>query len=175
MVDEFGAHQVLDIGCGTGSLAVMLAERGCQVVAVDPADASLDVARQKLAGGAGSVVARGRNDVAFARSGSGGDDWERRPGLCQRRSLDIDVGRHTRRCLHEGQHRRAGRVRRRPCRYCGPHPSSSTAIAGSAPMPCAHASPKALRCRLCLGAVQPSSADTRSASSSRRLATPCLR
>ncbi len=40
IVEEFRARRVLDIGCGTGSLAVMLAERGCQVVAVDPADAS---------------------------------------------------------------------------------------------------------------------------------------
>jgi SAM-dependent methyltransferase len=46
---EFGARTVLDIGCGTGSLALLLAGRGVGVVAVDPARASLDVARTKPA------------------------------------------------------------------------------------------------------------------------------
>lgn len=38
---------MLDIGCGTGSLAIRLAERGIEVVAVDPAPASLHVAEAK--------------------------------------------------------------------------------------------------------------------------------
>ncbi|MFI5662294.1 class I SAM-dependent methyltransferase [Streptomyces sp. NPDC051684] len=44
---EFGARQVLDIGCGTGVFALLLAERGIEVVGVDPAAASLNVARTK--------------------------------------------------------------------------------------------------------------------------------
>ena len=44
---ELGARRVVDVGCGTGSLALMLADRGCDVVAVDPAAASLAVARNK--------------------------------------------------------------------------------------------------------------------------------
>jgi ubiquinone/menaquinone biosynthesis C-methylase UbiE len=47
MVDEFGAHSVLDIGCGTGTLACLLARRGLTATAVDPAAASLAVARTK--------------------------------------------------------------------------------------------------------------------------------
>ncbi|WP_308465417.1 class I SAM-dependent methyltransferase [Rathayibacter soli] len=47
MVDEFGARSVLDIGCGTGTFACMLAQRGFDVTGVDPAAASLDVARTK--------------------------------------------------------------------------------------------------------------------------------
>ena len=53
LVDELGARSVLDVGCGTGTLACTLAERGVDVAAVDPAQASLDVARTKR--GAGQV------------------------------------------------------------------------------------------------------------------------
>ncbi|MFF9041152.1 class I SAM-dependent methyltransferase [Streptomyces sp. NPDC014892] len=47
VAEEFGARQVLDIGCGTGVFALLLAERGVEVVGVDPAGASLAVARAK--------------------------------------------------------------------------------------------------------------------------------
>ncbi len=44
---ELGARSVLDVGCGTGNWACMLAERGFEVVGLDPAEASLAVARAK--------------------------------------------------------------------------------------------------------------------------------
>ncbi|WP_149825139.1 class I SAM-dependent methyltransferase [Streptomyces tailanensis] len=47
IAEEFGARRVLDIGCGTGTFALMLAGRGVEVVGVDPARASVDVARGK--------------------------------------------------------------------------------------------------------------------------------
>ncbi len=47
LAEELGAHSVLDIGCGTGTFAIMLAARGHDVVGVDPAGASVDVARAK--------------------------------------------------------------------------------------------------------------------------------
>jgi SAM-dependent methyltransferase len=47
LVSELGATSVLDVGCGTGTFACMLARRGIHVTAVDPARASLDVARAK--------------------------------------------------------------------------------------------------------------------------------
>jgi SAM-dependent methyltransferase len=44
---EFGVRSVLDIGCGTGTFACLLASRGLTVVGLDPARAMLDVARAK--------------------------------------------------------------------------------------------------------------------------------
>ncbi len=47
MAAEFGARSVLDVGCGTGTFACLLAARGLEVTGVDPAAASLAVARAK--------------------------------------------------------------------------------------------------------------------------------
>jgi SAM-dependent methyltransferase len=47
IVAELGARSVLDVGCGTGSFAVLLAANGVDVVGVDPAVASLDLGRAK--------------------------------------------------------------------------------------------------------------------------------
>lgn len=47
MVAEFGARSVLDIGCGTGTFACLLARNGIDVTGVDPAAASLAVAARK--------------------------------------------------------------------------------------------------------------------------------
>lgn len=50
LVDELNASKVLDLGCGTGTFASSLALRGKEVVGVDPAEASVDVARHKPGG-----------------------------------------------------------------------------------------------------------------------------
>lgn len=47
IADELSARRVLDVGCGTGCLALLLAESGRTVVGVDPAEASLEVASSK--------------------------------------------------------------------------------------------------------------------------------
>lgn len=47
IIAELGASSVLDLGCGTGALASMLAGSGLDVAGADPAGAMLDVARTK--------------------------------------------------------------------------------------------------------------------------------
>ena len=47
IVDELGADRILDVGCGTGTFALLLADRGKHVVGVDPAAGSLAVAQAK--------------------------------------------------------------------------------------------------------------------------------
>ena len=47
MAEQVSARRVLDVGCGTGCFALLLADRGIEVSAVDPAGGSLAVARAK--------------------------------------------------------------------------------------------------------------------------------
>lgn len=47
IVGEFNAQWVLDIGCGTGTLLCKLADNKLELVGVDPAQASLDIACSK--------------------------------------------------------------------------------------------------------------------------------
>jgi ubiquinone/menaquinone biosynthesis C-methylase UbiE len=47
LTDELGATSIIDIGCGTGEFACMLARRGLEVTGLDPAAASLAIARRK--------------------------------------------------------------------------------------------------------------------------------
>jgi SAM-dependent methyltransferase len=47
LMGVLGAASVLDIGCGTGTFACLLAQRGLVVVGLYPAAASLEVAQTK--------------------------------------------------------------------------------------------------------------------------------
>ncbi|GAB3469888.1 hypothetical protein GCM10027519_42760 [Kineococcus endophyticus] len=47
LAEELRARRVLDIGCGTGTFAFLLAQLGHDVIGVDPAAASVQVARAK--------------------------------------------------------------------------------------------------------------------------------
>lgn len=46
-IESLGAKSVIDVGCGTGCLSILLAKAGYKVVGIDPAKASLDVAKKK--------------------------------------------------------------------------------------------------------------------------------
>ncbi|WP_150461903.1 class I SAM-dependent methyltransferase [Nesterenkonia ebinurensis] len=48
LVEELGAKRVLDIGCGTGVMALRLAQHRLQVTGVDPADAMIDIAERRV-------------------------------------------------------------------------------------------------------------------------------
>lgn len=85
---ELGARHVLDVGCGTGTLALLLAARGIEVTGLDPAAASLAVARAKphagrvrwIHGDAGALPPL-RADLAtmtgnVAQAIAGPDDWQ---------------------------------------------------------------------------------------------------
>ena len=60
IADELRARRVLDVGCGTGTFALLLADRGLEVAGVDPAGGLLDVARAKP--GANGVLDPRRRD-----------------------------------------------------------------------------------------------------------------
>jgi 2-polyprenyl-3-methyl-5-hydroxy-6-metoxy-1,4-benzoquinol methylase len=47
ILDELGAAVILELGCGTGTFACRLATTGKRVIALDPAEGSLDIARTK--------------------------------------------------------------------------------------------------------------------------------
>lgn len=47
IVESLRPERIIDVGCGTGTLAVALAGLGHTVIGADPASASLDVARAK--------------------------------------------------------------------------------------------------------------------------------
>lgn len=47
LIHQLNAKSVIDIGCGTGCLSTMLAEKGVIVLALDPAQASVNYAKTK--------------------------------------------------------------------------------------------------------------------------------
>jgi SAM-dependent methyltransferase len=68
-----GSHspgRALDLGCGTGTNALTMAERGWQVTAIDFSSRALRVARRRCAHAGGAIVLA-RGDVAEMRAATG--------------------------------------------------------------------------------------------------------
>ncbi|MDQ1105062.1 class I SAM-dependent methyltransferase [Nocardioides zeae] len=68
LVRDDGARRVLDVGCGTGTFACRVAADGIAVVGVDPAAASVAVARGKPGGDAVTWIVGTVPDVAVDAS-----------------------------------------------------------------------------------------------------------
>jgi SAM-dependent methyltransferase len=64
IINDLHAKKVIDLGCGTGVFPLLLLEEGVNVIAADPAGASIDIARSKpnadkiewIVGDAGSLA-----------------------------------------------------------------------------------------------------------------------
>lgn len=95
MADEFGACRVLDIGCGTGTLALLLAEKGVEVTGIDPAAASLQVARAKPGGERVTWLLGDATDLRGVRA-----DLATMTGNVAQAIVDPLGWRNTLRCIH---------------------------------------------------------------------------
>jgi SAM-dependent methyltransferase len=71
---ELGAQRVLDVGCGTGCLAILLAAAGLTVTGADPAAASLEVARAKDGGAAVTWIQAAATSLPPVGPGLAGPD-----------------------------------------------------------------------------------------------------
>ena len=88
MIEEFGARSVLDLGCGTGVFALMLAARGVEVIGLDPSGASLDVARSKPGAERVTWIHGDASAIPGVGTGRRGDDDRQcGPGLPDRYRL----------------------------------------------------------------------------------------
>lgn len=64
VVKEFGARAVLDVGCGTGALMTRLVDLGISVLGIDPASASIGVARSKVSSDLATTIIAEAPDIA---------------------------------------------------------------------------------------------------------------
>ena len=100
-LDRHPPGRALDLGCGTGTNALTLAERGWQVTAIDFSARALRVARRRLVR-AGKAAVLDRGDVSVMASASGQYD------------LVLDIG-----CFHSLEPQRRSAYARNLRRHVG--------------------------------------------------------
>jgi magnesium-protoporphyrin O-methyltransferase len=66
---DLHGRRILDAGCGTGALAIEMAKRGADVVAIDLSQSLVEMARERIAGAApGRVTFESRWILSFTTS-----------------------------------------------------------------------------------------------------------
>jgi len=68
--DDLRGARILDAGCGTGAMAVALAERGADVVAVDISPALIDIAKKRMPSDVSDRITWVAGDMFEATTGS---------------------------------------------------------------------------------------------------------
>lgn len=84
VAEGFRSEVVLDVGCGTGALALRLVDLGICVLGIDPAAASVDIARSKVDSDLAEFVVAYASEIAADRA------WARwtKESTWQRENID---------------------------------------------------------------------------------------
>lgn len=100
VVKRYGARDVLDVGCGTGALAALLAESQISVLGFDPASASIDIARSKVDSDFAEFVVAEAPDIAAEPDRRRGFDIATMTANVAQVFLDDDEWLATLRAIH---------------------------------------------------------------------------
>ncbi|GAA1929984.1 hypothetical protein GCM10009689_06230 [Brevibacterium antiquum] len=97
---RFGASKVLDVGCGTGTLASLLAELEISVLGLDPASASIDIAQSKVVSDFAEFIVAEAPDIADDPARHRGFDLATMTANVAQVFLDDDEWLATLRAIH---------------------------------------------------------------------------
>ncbi|WP_193071126.1 class I SAM-dependent methyltransferase [Brevibacterium sp. FME37] len=100
VVKRFGASKVLDVGCGTGTLASLLAELENSVLGLDPASASIDIAQSKVVSDFAEFIVAEAPDIADDPARHRGFDLATMTANVAQVFLDDDEWLATLRAIH---------------------------------------------------------------------------
>ncbi|SMX98713.1 Methyltransferase domain-containing protein [Brevibacterium sp. 239c] len=100
VVKRFGASKVLDVGCGTGTLASLLAELEISVLGLDPASASIDIAQSKVVSDFAEFIVAEAPDIAVDPARHRGFDLATMTANVAQVFLDDDEWLATLRAIH---------------------------------------------------------------------------
>nr|WP_268826964.1 class I SAM-dependent methyltransferase [Brevibacterium sp. UCMA 11754] len=97
---RFGASEVLDVGCGTGTLAALLAGLEISALGLDPASASIDIAQSKVVSDFAEFVVGEAPDIADDPARHRGFDLATMTANVAQVFLDDDEWLATLRAIH---------------------------------------------------------------------------